>query len=61
MNDLLVLDGHMQFDEELPYIGMLVQVDEFDAIITDVDEEERLVFVEICDEDQDGYLHIYSY
>ena len=61
MNDLITLDGHMQFDEELPYIGMLVQVDEYDAIVTDVDEDERLVFVDICDSRSDDYLHIYSY
>ncbi len=58
MNDLIVLDGKMDFGGEEPEEGQYVQVNEYDARIVEVDEEERLVFVDV---DECDYLQIYSY
>jgi hypothetical protein len=63
MNTVLTLDGHMNFGGETPEEGMYVQVNEHDAEVVEVDEEERVVSVVVYDgyENEQGELRHYSY
>jgi hypothetical protein len=63
MRNLIVLDGHMQFGGDEPYEGQYVQVNEYDAEVVDVDQEERVVSVAVHGvyDDDLSELRFYSY